>query len=102
MASAHPSETIPTPGTEKETSMNTHKRWTVEILINEHDHKTRALARLDTHDDQHTHGQGIARRSTIDTNPPQICDQLAVARALSELANKLAARAGRNLERDHA
>jgi hypothetical protein len=82
--------------------MNTHKRWTVEILINEHDHKTRALARLDTHDDQHTHGQGIARRSTIDTNPRQICDQLAAARALSELANKLAARAGRNLERDHA
>ena len=82
--------------------MNTHKRWRVEILINEHDHGTQALARLDTHDDQHTHGQGTVRRSPIDTNPPQICDQLAVARALSELASKLAVRAGRDLEGDRA
>ena len=82
--------------------MNTHRRWRVEILINEHDHRTQALARLDTHDDRHTHGQGTARRNAIDTNPRQICDQLAVARALSELASKLAARAGRDLEGDRA
>jgi hypothetical protein len=87
-------------GSEKETSMNTHKRWRVEILINEHDHKTQARARLDTNDDQHHHGQGTARRSPIDTNPSQIGDQLAVAQALSELANKLAARADRTLEGD--
>ncbi len=82
--------------------MNTQKRWRVEILINEHDQRTQALARLDTHDDLHTHGQGSARRSHIDTNPSQIRDQLAAARALSELANKLAARAGCNLEADRA
>jgi hypothetical protein len=82
--------------------MNTHKRWRVEILINDDDHKTQAHARLDTHDDLHTHGQGSARRSPIDTNPSQIRDQLAAARALSELANKLAARAGRDLQADHA
>lgn len=82
--------------------MNTHKRWRVEILINDDDHKTQAHARLDTHDDLHTHGQGSARRSPIDTNSSQLRDQLAAARALSELANKLAARAGRDLQADHA
>jgi len=86
------------PGAEKESSVNTHKQWRIEILLNENDHETQALARLDTHDDHHAHGQGTARRSPIDTDRPQICDQLAVARALSELANKLAGRAGRGLE----
>jgi hypothetical protein len=74
--------------------MNTHKRWRVEILIAEDYQNTQALARLDTHDDRHAHGRGTACRTPIDTNSPQTWDQLAVARALSELADKLAVRAG--------
>jgi hypothetical protein len=82
--------------------MNSHKRWRVEILINEHDHETQAHARLDTHDNLHAHGQGNAPRGAIATNPSQIQDHLAVARALSDLANKLAARAGGKLQSDYA
>jgi hypothetical protein len=81
--------------------MNTHRLWRVEILINEHDHMTQAHARLDTHDDLHAHGQGSARRSPIDTIPSEIRDQVAAAMALSDLANKMAARVGRN-QVDHA
>lgn len=73
--------------------MNTYKRWRVEILIDENDQNTQALARLDTHDDRHAHGRGTACRTPIDADSPQTCDQLAVARALSELADKLTERA---------
>jgi uncharacterized protein DUF1876 len=76
--------------------MNSHRRWRVEILINEHDHKTQAHARLDTHNDLHAHGQGSAPRSPVDTTPSEVRDQVAAAMALSDLANKMAARVGCN------
>lgn len=79
--------------------MNTHRRWRVEILINEQDHKTQAHARLDTHDDYHAHGQGTAPRP-VKGGDWEILDYLAAALALRELANNMASRVGRDLEAD--
>jgi Domain of unknown function (DUF1876) len=83
--------------------MNANRRWTVEILIDEHDGRTTtARARLDTHDDLHVHGHGNAQRRPVDIGRPDMCDHLAVADALSELAAKITRRARRTSEADHA
>lgn len=68
--------------------MQTTKRWTVAIEIDEHDGRTRATARLDAGATELT-GVGLARLSPDDQDVPQIGDELAVARALSELAHQL-------------
>jgi Domain of unknown function (DUF1876) len=82
--------------------MNTNRRWTVEIFINEKDgHTTSARARLDTNDDRHVHAQGNAQRCGVDIGRPDIRDHLAVASALSELANKITRRGHRKLGADH-
>jgi hypothetical protein len=75
--------------------MNTTKCWTVEVFVDEHeDQRTvSAHARLDTNDDLHVHGFGTAQLDPLDAGRPQTGDQLAVARALSEVAHKIAARA---------
>ncbi|MEV1117102.1 DUF1876 domain-containing protein [Actinosynnema sp. NPDC049800] len=69
--------------------MNTTKEWRVDITIDEHDEKTRAKARLRTRDDTHLVGVGTARLNPADTDVPEIGDELATARALSNLAHKL-------------
>jgi uncharacterized protein DUF1876 len=63
-------------------------KWTIELFIDEHDGQTRASARLRTRDNEVT-GHGLARRHPHDANVPEIGDELAVARALSDLAHKL-------------
>lgn len=65
------------------------KRWTVDVHIDEHDGKTRALARLHTRDQTHLVGIGLARLNPADRDVPEIGDELAVARALSDLSHKL-------------
>src|SRR5437763_7162594 len=70
----------------KETTMNTAKRWTIEILIDEVDEgTTRAVARLDTSEDAHLHGRGM----WLCGNDAESADDLAVSQALAEIANKL-------------
>lgn len=64
------------------------KDWTVEVLIDEHRKRTRARARLRWRGKQLT-GIGIARVNPSDNNIPEIGDELAVARALSNLADEL-------------
>lgn len=69
--------------------MMTMKRWNVQIVIDEHEGtSTRAEARLATGDNQFT-GVGVARLSPNDRDVPKIGDELAAARALSELAHQL-------------
>ncbi|GAA5110460.1 DUF1876 domain-containing protein [Pseudonocardia adelaidensis] len=68
--------------------MQALKRWSVAIEIDEHDGRTRAVARLDAGATELT-GVGLARCSPEDRDVPQIGDELAVARALSELSHKL-------------
>lgn len=69
--------------------MQKAKRWTVTIDIDEHDGHTRAHARLHTHDSDHLVGVGLARQNPADRDVPEIGDELAAARALSDLAHHL-------------
>jgi len=67
------------------------KRWTVDIFVDEHDEerRTRAEARLHTADATTLRATGIARRHPADREIPEIGDELAVARALFDLAHQL-------------
>lgn len=69
---------------------NDGKTCLVEILIEERDERTRAKARLSWagHD---LVGVGLARLDPADEPVDRIGDELAVARALSDLANQLLA-----------
>lgn len=69
--------------------MNQTKRWTITIDIDEHDGQTRAAARLHTRDTDSLQGVGRARLNPADRDIPEIGDELAVARALSELSHRL-------------
>jgi hypothetical protein len=75
----------------KKTTMRTAKRWTIEILLAEVDQgTTRAVARSDTSEDAHLHGRGTWQGEGGDA---EIGSDVAVSRALSEIADKLALRA---------
>jgi len=65
------------------------KSWTVQIDIGEYEGTTRAIARLRTGDDTSLSRTGVARLNPADPNVPEIGDELAAARALSELAHAL-------------
>ncbi|MGH8823110.1 MAG: DUF1876 domain-containing protein [Jiangellaceae bacterium] len=78
--------------------MATTKRWNVEIFIDEHDGATRAEARLATADTRNFVGTGTARRNPQDAEVPEIGDELAASRALSELAHHLLDAAAGDIE----
>ena len=78
--------------------MDAMKTWTVQVDIDEHEDRTRAVARLDTGGDRPLDGTGLARLNPADRNVPQIGDELAVARALSELSHRLLDVAARDIE----
>jgi hypothetical protein len=67
------------------------KRWTVDIYIDEHEEtrRTRAEARLHTGDPSDVRGVGLSSRHPRDREVPEIGDELAVARALADLAEHL-------------
>ena len=65
------------------------KQWTVQIYITEEGDDTSARALLTTKDDTHLTGIGHARRNPADQSVPEIGDELAVARALADLAERL-------------
>ncbi|MEQ4306263.1 DUF1876 domain-containing protein [Plantactinospora sp. B6F1] len=72
------------------------KRWTVDIVIDERDdeRRTRAEARLRMPDGSGLVGSGVAWRHPADPRVPQIGDELAVSRALDDLAHVLVEAAG--------
>jgi Domain of unknown function (DUF1876) len=73
--------------------MSTTKRWMVEILLSEEDvGTTQAVARLDTSEDAHLQGRGTWRGPS-NTDDSKIGDNIAVAKALSQIAAKLSAAA---------
>ncbi len=79
--------------------MEATKQWSVQIFIAEHDDDTtRAEARLHTGGDAHMTAVGTARRNPHDVNVPEIGDELATARALSELAHRLLHAAADDIE----
>lgn len=64
------------------------KEWTVRIAVTEDDGDTHARAVLTAGDTKVT-GTGLARRNPTDRSVPEIGDELAVSRALEDLAAKL-------------
>lgn len=73
------------------------KDWTVEITIGEHEGRTRAKARLRWRD-QESVGVGLSRLDPTDRDVAEIGDELAVARALSDLARRLMAVTAHDIE----
>jgi hypothetical protein len=78
--------------------MDAVKTWTVQVDIDEHEGRTRAVARLRTDGPQSVGGTGLARLNPADRDVPRIGDELAVARALSELSHVLLEVAARDIE----
>jgi hypothetical protein len=78
--------------------MSVTKSWTVEIRITEADRQTEAEARLSIDDLEAVMGHGTARLNPNDSNVPVIGDELAVARALSNLSYRLLETAVEKLE----
>ncbi|GAA4544993.1 dsRBD fold-containing protein [Amycolatopsis samaneae] len=74
------------------------KRWKVDIFIDEHEARTRAVARLENPDHTGLVGTGLARLSPRDTDVPEIGDELAAARALADLAHGLLEAAATDIE----
>jgi hypothetical protein len=77
--------------------MTATKAWTVELRLEEFEDHTDARAVL-REDDQEYTGWGRARRNPRDSNVHEIGDELAVARALSDLSHHLVDAAARAIE----
>ncbi|BCR45845.1 hypothetical protein VNDN067_27190 [Mycobacterium tuberculosis] len=73
------------------------KTCQIDVLIEEHDERTRAKARLSWAGRQMV-GVGLARLDPADEPVAQIGDELAIARALSDLANQLFALTSSDIE----
>lgn len=65
----------------------TDKLYAVELEVHEEGEETAAVARLRVSDDSLS-GWGRARRNPTDPDHPKWGDELAIARALSDLAHK--------------
>jgi uncharacterized protein DUF1876 len=71
--------------------------WPIEISLHEDDGKTIADARL-TKDGVDMVGHGIARRNPHDQEVAQVGEEIAAARALSDLAHQLLGDAAEQIE----
>ena len=76
---------------------NDIKLWTVDVSIDEHPRRTRAKARLHWRG-RDVVGVGIARLNPADRNVADIGDELALARALSNLSDQLFAATASDIE----
>ncbi len=74
------------------------KRWSVEIFVGEQDGHTYAEARLHTELGDSLAGVGRARCNPDDHDVPEIGDEIAVARALTDLGHRLLITAARDIE----
>lgn len=71
--------------------------WPVEVSLREEDRETRAEARL-SKDGLEISGHGLARRNPDDREVTKIGEEIAAARALSDLAHKLLSAAAGEIE----
>lgn len=69
--------------------MNTVGDWSVMLSVSERDGGTEAQARLLMRGGGDLTGHGSARRNPADPNVTKIGEELAVARALSDLSHRL-------------
>ncbi|GAB7045093.1 DUF1876 domain-containing protein [Catenuloplanes indicus] len=78
--------------------MSATKRWTVEILIGETNRKTYAEAQLYDENSNQLVGHGSAVVHPDEPRVPEVGDEIAVARALTDLGNRLLVTAAGDLE----
>lgn len=78
--------------------MNTAEDWSVVLSGSVRDGETHAEARLVMSGSTDLTGHGTARRNPSDENVTKIGEELAVARALSDLAHKLLHAASADIE----
>ena len=71
--------------------------WTIEITFSEDDDKTRADAVLTGSSDD-VQGWGRARRNPVDPEVPAVGEEIAAARALTDLAHHLLEQAAHRIE----
>ena len=76
----------------------TAKTWTVQVTIEERDDDTYADAMLSLENKMEMRGHGMSRRNPRDESEPKIGDELAAARALSDLAHQLLGAAATDIE----
>ncbi|MFD0775786.1 DUF1876 domain-containing protein [Streptomonospora algeriensis] len=73
--------------------MHAMKRWNIDILLSEEAEgdsaRTWAEAGLESHGGVGLRGHGMARKHPTDDDVPEIGDELAVSRALADLARQL-------------
>lgn len=77
--------------------MTERKSLSVEVSLVEEERTTEATARIVIGDAAHV-GEGVARRNPADPSVPMIGEELATARALSDLSHKLVDAAADTLE----
>lgn len=76
----------------------TAAHWNISIAIREIDRETEAEATLSGKGPDELVGKGTARRNPDDEDVPRIGDELATARALSDLAHQLLYVASKDIE----
>src|SRR6266516_2204504 len=74
------------------------KRWHVEVFLGERDGQTYAEARLHTELGDHLLGVGRARPNPNDHDVPEIGDEVAVARALTDPGHRLLITAAQDIK----
>lgn len=74
------------------------KRWNVEIFLGEDNGRTYAEARLHTEVGDNLIGVGRAWLNPHDRDVPEIGDEIAVARALSDLGHRLLVTAASDIQ----
>lgn len=72
--------------------------WTVDMAVMEDGRETRCQARLNGREGTVMVGEGVAHANPADENVPMIGDELAAARALSDLSHQLLNTAARDIE----
>ena len=81
-----------------EFAMTVTKHWTIDVFIGEDAGRTHAEVRLDADDGTRLVGIGEARLNPADENIPEIGDELAVARALTDLGHRLLVTAAADIQ----
>jgi Domain of unknown function (DUF1876) len=69
--------------------MTTDDRWSMDVFVAEIDGETDAEARLAKADNRNFSGRGKAKLNPADRDVAMIGEEIAIARALSDLSHKL-------------
>lgn len=77
--------------------MSTTKTWTIEVVLTEDEDRTKAEATLQL-GDLELRATGRSRRNPSDPDIPKIGEELATARALTDLSHQLVHAAAQNIE----